>query len=95
MLVQLLATILLALVAAASPLVSHKSPVTLPLARRFNFTGGHTILQRDQARAKALREMARPDPKTVNAATWPVLATNTAVTYTVQVCHGLIFVNSP
>ncbi|KAH9893314.1 aspartic peptidase A1 [Cubamyces lactineus] len=34
------------------------SMVTLPIAKRFNFTGSSKMLQRDQARARSLRERA-------------------------------------
>jgi cathepsin E len=34
--------------------VVERSPITIPFARRLNFSGTSTILQKDQARAKAL-----------------------------------------
>lgn len=55
---NLLATLLLALSVTATPVLVHNSPVTLPISRRFNFTGSRTILDRDQARAASLRAKA-------------------------------------
>ncbi|KAI0077150.1 aspartic peptidase A1 [Panus rudis PR-1116 ss-1] len=46
--------------AAANPLyVRNRSPVTLQVAKRFNFTGVGTLLERDQARARGLVKLAR------------------------------------
>lgn len=50
--------LLLALLAAANPVVVNRSPVTLPLARFINFTGVHNLLQHDQARAQVLKNRA-------------------------------------
>ena len=51
----LLATVTLALSAAANPIVVRDSIVSLPLAKRFNFTSSASILEHDQARAKGLK----------------------------------------
>ncbi|KAI0081056.1 acid protease [Panus rudis PR-1116 ss-1] len=56
--IPLLATLALALAVAANPIVIRDSPVTLPIAKRFNFSGDKTLLERDQARAKGLRRSA-------------------------------------
>ena len=49
---SLTASLLLAVSVAANPIVVRKAPVSLPIARRFNITGAHDIIQKDQARAK-------------------------------------------
>jgi len=50
-------TLLLALLAAASPVEVRDSPVTLPIARKLNLEGGITnVLQHDRARAAAFKE---------------------------------------
>jgi hypothetical protein len=54
----LLTTLLFALSVAASPVLVNRSPVTLPLSRRFNLTSIHNLVRHDQARAKALRARA-------------------------------------
>ncbi|KAL0951624.1 hypothetical protein HGRIS_008305 [Hohenbuehelia grisea] len=56
----LLTTVLLALSAAATPFVTIRdAPVTLPLARKLNLTGGtKNLVKAAQARAKALRALA-------------------------------------
>ncbi|KAF7436454.1 hypothetical protein PC9H_003287 [Pleurotus ostreatus] len=55
----LLTTVLLALSASATPLVTIRdSPISLPFARKTNFTGSVNLLKADQARAKALRARA-------------------------------------
>lgn len=53
---RFLLTIFLALTVAASPVVLHKSPVSLPLSRKINAAGGtRNIVALDQARAAALK----------------------------------------
>lgn len=50
-----LTTFLLLIVSVATnPTVVRKSPVSLSLARRFDITGGHDLLKKDQGRAKNL-----------------------------------------
>ncbi|KAI0253244.1 aspartic protease [Lactifluus subvellereus] len=46
--------LLLAVGIAAEPIVIHRAPVSLPLARRLNVTGSHDLVRKDQARAKNL-----------------------------------------
>ena len=62
------------------------SPVTLPFARRFNFTGASKILEIDQARAKALkaRALAKPGHFSRSAITNDPV-TNQAVDYVANV----------
>ncbi|EKM61855.1 uncharacterized protein PHACADRAFT_248745 [Phanerochaete carnosa HHB-10118-sp] len=86
MLSQLLVAGYLVLFAAATPLTVSQSPVTVPLARRFNATGPKTIMESDQARTKFLKQGAMQ--KITNAAvsdTIPVAdpTTHTGVQYTV------------
>lgn len=96
MFTQLLVTVTLALLSAASPLVVHDSPITLPLTRRMNLTGTKTILERDQIRAKGLSagrsKRIHESTSAVEAAasTFPVPAINQATTYTVEVLYVLL-----
>jgi hypothetical protein len=88
---QLFIAVYLALYAAASPLTVRTSPVTIPLARRFNITGSKNVLELDQARARFLKSgVAQKGPKTASsAAAVPVPITNGAVTYTAAVSPSL------
>jgi len=84
---SLLPTLLLAVaVATATPVVVNKSRITLPISRRFNFTGTTTILQRDQTRAAALR--AKYEPSTDKRAVISSPADNVAVVYIASVGVG-------
>ncbi|KAJ7593274.1 aspartic peptidase A1 [Mycena floridula] len=74
-----LAILALAVVAHGNPVVRNRSPITLPISRRFNFTGSSTILQRDQARAASLR--ARAGSASNKRAVISSPADNQAVTY--------------
>ena len=89
MLFQLFVAVYLALFAAASPLTVSKSPVTIPLARRFNITGSKNIVELDQARAKAFKSGTKVKPDaaaaSASASSFPVPAINGAVAYTAQV----------
>ena len=51
----LFSPLLLALIAAANPVVVNRFPVTLPLTRIINSTGVYNLLQHDQARAQLLK----------------------------------------
>ncbi|PIL28539.1 transporter [Ganoderma sinense ZZ0214-1] len=53
----LLALCIAAATASASPVVVRDSPISLPLARRFNATGSGSILAADQARAQLLKNV--------------------------------------
>jgi len=90
---SLLATLVLALAVAASPIaIPQNTRVTLPLVRRFNnSTGPVNILQRDQARAAYLRERGRAKAEGRSyerRAAGSVTATNQAEDYTVEVSIG-------
>ncbi|KAI0703858.1 acid protease [Cerioporus squamosus] len=87
----LLALTTAAVTVAAKPIVIRDSPITLPIARRFNLTGVPSILKQDQARAKALKERSQGQGKGASpkkAAVFPVDVTNQAVDYTVSVGVG-------
>jgi len=56
----ILTALLLALFAAASPVVQVRdSPITLPLSRRVNTTSAHNLLQHDVNRVKALKARSK------------------------------------
>lgn len=93
MAMKLLTILTLALAVAANPIVVRKSPVTLPVARRFNFTGSANIREIDQARAKTLKSRTRTNPKDVSKASLVnVPVTNTVVTYTAEVNTALVLI---
>lgn len=50
--------LLLALGVVANPVVINRSLVTLPLAKKYNFTSINNLLKHDQARARALKSRA-------------------------------------
>ena len=50
--------LLLAVGVAANPVVINRSPVTLPLAKKYNFTSINNLVKHDQARARALKSRA-------------------------------------
>ncbi|KAJ7361452.1 aspartic peptidase A1 [Mycena albidolilacea] len=54
----LLPAILLALRVAAGPVLVDDNVITLPISRRFNFTGTGTVVQNDIARIKAVKSRA-------------------------------------
>jgi cathepsin E len=86
---SLLPVLLLALGVVASPVkIIGNNPVTLPIARRFNFTGTATILQRDQARAAALRASAESSASASKRAVINQAVNNVAVTYTATIGIG-------
>ncbi|KAI0634423.1 aspartic proteinase precursor [Trametes polyzona] len=73
----------------AKPVVVRDSPITLPVARRFNATAAANIVKADQARAQALKQKALAKHAKVDAASpINVPVTNGAVTYTVSVGVG-------
>lgn len=56
--VSLLVAVTLALSVAANPIVTVRdSPITLSVAKRFNFTNAARIIDHDQARAKGLKAL--------------------------------------
>lgn len=88
MLAPLSITLALALCAAAAPpLVVRKSPITVPIARRFSAAGTKTILEQDQIRANSLKRGSarkaehKTDAKGASGSD-DVPVTNGAVTYT-------------
>lgn len=83
---SLLTTLLLALSIAASPVEIRNSPVTLPIARRLNTSGGTiNLLQHDQSRAAALKSVGGD---TLNRRTGSIAVTNDAVGYIAAVGVG-------
>lgn len=83
---SLLTTLLLALSIAASPVEIRNSPVTLPIARRLNTSGGTiNLLQHDQSRAAALKSVGGD---TLNRRTGSIAVTNDAVSYIAAVGVG-------
>jgi hypothetical protein len=71
---------------AASPVEIRSSPITLPIARRLNTSGGTiNILQHDQSRAAALKNVGE---NTLNRRTASIAVTNDAVGYIAAVGVG-------
>ena len=63
-----------------------QSPVTIPFARRMNFTGAANIVDQDRARSKALREKAYQNIVSAQEASiFDVPAENQAVSYIASV----------
>ena len=85
---SLLTTVLLALAVAAEPIMMKKSLVSLPLSRRINVNSSvRTILEHDQARAKALK--AHGTAKAAGVARQvSTPATNEAVSYIAAIGVG-------
>ncbi|KAH9903122.1 aspartic proteinase precursor [Cubamyces lactineus] len=94
MLARLLPLITLSIAAAvaAKPVVIRDSPVTLPIARRFNATAAPNLLKADQARAKVLKEQGLARGKDAasfkKAGIFDLPVTNGAVDYTASVGVG-------
>ncbi|KAG2124020.1 aspartic peptidase domain-containing protein [Suillus clintonianus] len=83
---SLLTTLLLALSIAASPVEVRNSPITLPIARRLNTSGGTiNLLQHDQSRAAALKNAAASN---IGRRAGSIAVTNDAVTYIAAVGVG-------
>ncbi|KAI1796356.1 acid protease [Ganoderma leucocontextum] len=85
-------SVLLALCAAATaasttPFVVRDTPVTLPLARRFNFTGSSKIVELDRARAQVLKAVGHANANAKRAVP-SVMAVNEQTHYTVLVGVG-------
>ncbi|RPD60570.1 acid protease [Lentinus tigrinus ALCF2SS1-7] len=86
---SLLALTAAAVTVSAKPIVIRDSPITLPIARRFNLTGVPSILKQDQARAKVLKARSQGSGNYKQAAAlFDANATNQAVDYTVSVGVG-------
>ncbi|KAG1783587.1 aspartic peptidase domain-containing protein [Suillus placidus] len=83
---SLLTILLLALSIAASPVEIRDSPITLPIARRLNTSGGTiNLLQHDQCRAAALKTASG---NALGRRTGSIPVTNNAVTYIAAVGVG-------
>jgi cathepsin E len=91
---SLLATLTFALAVAASPVVTVRDNlVTLSIAKRVNFTGSASLLERDQTRVRNLkrtaeRKKAENPSSLAEDVDGSVAATNQAATYTVNVGAG-------
>ncbi|KAG2367624.1 aspartic proteinase [Suillus spraguei] len=84
--VFLLTTLLLTLSIVASPVEIRNSPITLPIARRLNNFGGTiNLLQHDQSRAAALKNVGLD---TLSRRTGSITVTNNAVGYIAAVGVG-------
>ncbi|KAI0253242.1 aspartic protease [Lactifluus subvellereus] len=77
--------LLLAVGIAAEPIVIHRAPVSLPLARRLNVTGSHDLVRKDQARAKNLVKVGKARQSGADVS---VEATNTGTHYEADVGIG-------
>ncbi|KAG2044362.1 aspartic peptidase domain-containing protein [Suillus americanus] len=83
---SLLTTLLLALSIAASPVEIRSSPITLPIARRLNTSGGTiNLLQHDQSRAASLKNVGE---SSLSRRTGSITVTNDAVSYIAAVGVG-------
>ena len=91
MISQLIVLLALGFASAASPVVVRDNLVKLPIARRltFDLASNATLLEVDQARAKAIKNLLKPPPgqsdPTTAAATLNVPVTNAAQIYTAAV----------
>lgn len=74
--------------AAAGPIVVRDSPVSIKLAKRFNFTGSTKLIEHDQARIALLRSRVQArinGQPSSDAAVVSVGAVNQVVEYTATV----------
>ena len=91
MFTRLLTTLTLALFCAATPVVVRDTQISLPVSRQFKFDAskGSTIVQIDQARAKALKAKTRVPADqfkaTAQSAAKNLPVTNIATIYTAEV----------
>ncbi len=86
MFAQLAATISLALICAASPIVVIRdNNIKLPLSRNFNVPGGKTLPEIDRASAQSLIQKASSKSEVTKQASENVPVTNVATIYTVAV----------
>ncbi|KAI9441953.1 aspartic peptidase A1 [Lactarius psammicola] len=83
----LTAVLLLVVSVAANPITVRKAPVSLPIARRFNITGAHDLIRKDQARARNMNMFAANKAKRSGSPS-NVGITNVGVTYEVNVGVG-------
>ena len=87
---SLIATLLLALVVSAKPIVVRDNLIRLPFAKKINVTSAGQILRQDQARAAALRAhgLARANGQLTKDAVVSVPVENQAVSYAANVGVG-------
>ncbi|KAJ7509621.1 aspartic peptidase A1 [Mycena galericulata] len=81
----LLPAILLALRVAAGPVLNEDSFISLPISRRFNFTGSATIAQQDLARVQAIKSRKSGTPGYGSGS-----SSGTEYTDTVTLAPGLV-----
>nr|VWO96740.1 Aspartyl proteinase [Ganoderma boninense] len=74
--------------ASASPIVVRDSPVSLSFARRFKLSGASTIIERDRARARVLKDVGHGKGAGRGMKRADVLVTNGETKYTVDVGVG-------
>ena len=88
---SLIATLTLAIAVAANPIVQLRdAPVTLSIAKRFNFTGSTSLIEKDQARAAGLRKLAEAkiSGNLADRAVISTAVTNGLVDYVANVAVG-------
>ena len=76
-----------ALTATATPLVRDVSPVTIPLTKKLNFTGGGNLIESDKARIQSMIASGQSTDNKRNGARAVVTApaTNRLVNYVASV----------
>ncbi|KAG7452252.1 aspartic protease [Guyanagaster necrorhizus] len=74
--------------AYSSPVVIPRSPVSLPIAKKFNFNGTRTIVERDRARVAALRSRADGARNVTRRAVVNEDVDNVAVVYSASIGVG-------
>ena len=90
---SLLATVTLAVSAAASPIVIREPLVSLPLAKRFNFTGTARLVEHDKARASGLKAYGTARKLgTRQDAVISVPAVNEVMNYALAVSSSLVYI---
>ncbi|SJL06383.1 related to Polyporopepsin [Armillaria ostoyae] len=72
----------------SSPVVIPRSPVSFPIARKFNFNGTSTIVERDRARVAALRSRADGARNATRRAVVNQNVDNVAVLYSASIGVG-------
>lgn len=87
---SLLATLLLAFSVATNPVVVRDNLIRLPFAKQVNLTGASHVLQKDQARAAALRAhgTAKAAGTLAKDAVVSIVVQDQAVTYVASVGVG-------
>lgn len=91
MFARLVLVSLCALAVAASPAIVRDTPiVSLPIVRRFNFTGTSKLIELDRARVRSLKNRVpgSNSKKTKFQTLFDVSSTNGVVDYTATVCRS-------